>query len=114
MDNDDILIRSFMDGQRQEVSDNGFTRRVMERLPQADRRHTYKVLHTVQALLYVIIAVVTLLLCGDTLYGLAVGALADAFSALISDNINIGAVLGVLAVCSSLVYYRIYELATKN
>ena len=37
-ENDDKLLESFFAGQRQEVTDNGFTRRVMHNLPRRNNR----------------------------------------------------------------------------
>ena len=37
-ENDDKLLESFFAGQRQEVADNGFTRRVMHNLPRRSNR----------------------------------------------------------------------------
>ncbi|ADV45218.1 DUF5056 domain-containing protein [Bacteroides helcogenes] len=38
MENDDKLLEQFFAGNRQEIADNGFTRRVMHRLPNRSHR----------------------------------------------------------------------------
>lgn len=38
MENDDKLLADFFAGNRQEIADNGFTRRVMHRLPDRTQR----------------------------------------------------------------------------
>ncbi len=38
MENDDKLLKDFFNDNRQEIEDNGFTRRVMHRLPSHSRR----------------------------------------------------------------------------
>lgn len=38
MENDDKLLTSFFAGHRQEIADNGFSRRVMRHLPDRSRR----------------------------------------------------------------------------
>lgn len=38
MENDDKLLKDFFDNNRQEIEDNGFSRRVLHRLPSHSRR----------------------------------------------------------------------------
>ena len=115
MDNDELLIRNFLEENRQDVSDDGFTRRVMRSLPQAGERRARRIMLAMQALLYAAVAVAFVLLGGlDTLRGLTKGALADILTSAISDGISLTPILVAAAACILLLYYRLYELASGN
>ncbi len=115
MDNDELLIRNFLKENRQDIGDDGFTRRVMQSLPQADGQRVRRIMLAMQALLYAAVTVMFVLLGGfDTLCGLTEGALADALSSAISDGISNTPLLVAAAACTLLLYYRLYEFASGN
>ena len=113
--NDELLIRNFLTENRHDISDDGFTQRVMQNLPQTDERRVRRIMLGVQAALYAAIAVIFVLLGGlDTLRGLTEGALADILSAAITDGVSLTPFFIAAAACILLLYYRIYELASGN
>lgn len=115
MDNDELLIRNFLGENRRDVSDDGFTRRVMQSLPQADERRVRRIMLAMKTLLYAAVAVIFVLLGGlDTLRGLTEGALADVLTSAISDGVVMTPILVAAAACTLLLYYRLYELASGN
>ncbi|MBR3716921.1 MAG: DUF5056 domain-containing protein [Bacteroidaceae bacterium] len=55
VDNDDILLKDFLQANKQEVADNGFSRRVMNRLPERKAQLLSYLLSAVSIVLAVVL-----------------------------------------------------------
>lgn len=115
-ENNEKLIASFFeDSKHQMLPDNGFTNRVMNRLPE----HRYTRMLCLNRLwtAVCVVAGVLLFFMNDgfgLLKNIASDAFMDIISICVSANINIGALIAIVLILISVTYVAIYDIITSG